>query len=52
MDASGQQHAPAAFTYRKYFKLTIEYETERSSGLVLTIGREKNSLSLPGKGKN
>ena len=51
IEASGQQHAPVTFTYRKHFKLTIEYETERSSGLVLTICREKNFLSLPGNGK-
>jgi hypothetical protein len=51
MEKSGQQHALAALTYRRHFKLNTEYETEGSSGLVLTIGREKNCLSLPGNGK-
>jgi TATA-box binding protein (TBP) (component of TFIID and TFIIIB) len=51
MEASGHQHAPAALTYRKHLKLNIEYEPERSSGLVLSICREKHFLPLLGKGK-
>lgn len=51
MKANGQQHVPAALTYRENFKLPNKYETGRSSELVSTKCREKDFLPLLGNGK-